>query len=59
MIADFFDTKLLPRLLLDIDRSRTISDTPLSLDSIVLFWPKEMITSDPKVLSLNWPESSN
>ena len=35
MIADFFDTKLLPRLLLDIDRSRRITDTPLSLDSIV------------------------
>ena len=40
MIADFFDTKLLPQLLLDIDRSRTVTDTPLSLNSIVLFWPE-------------------
>ena len=48
MIADFFDTKLLPRLLLDIDRSRTITDTPLSLDSIVLFWPEGNDNIRPK-----------
>ena len=48
MIADFFDTKLLPRLLLDIDRSRTITDTPLSLDSIVLFWPEGNDSIRPK-----------
>ena len=48
MIAEFFDTKLLPRLLLDIDRSRTTSDTPLSIDSIVLFWPDGNDSIRPK-----------
>ena len=37
MIAEFFDTKLLPHLLLDVDRSRIVTDTPLRINSIVLF----------------------
>ena len=38
MLADFFDTNLLPNLLLDIDTKRTVTDTQLEIDSIVLFW---------------------
>ena len=39
MLAEFYDTKLLPSLLLDVDRKRTITDAPLKINSIVLFWP--------------------
>jgi hypothetical protein len=38
MIANFFDKKILPSLILDIDRKRTTSDPPLHINSIVLFW---------------------
>ena len=38
MLANFFDKKLLPSLIMDIDRKRITSDPPLHINSIVLFW---------------------
>ena len=37
-LAHFFDEKLLPTVILDIDRKRIKSDPPLHINSIVLFW---------------------
>ena len=48
MLAEFYDTKMLPNLLLDVDRKRTITDTPLRVNSVVLFWPEGNDGTRPK-----------
>jgi hypothetical protein len=48
MLADFFDKKLLPSLIMDIDRKRIMSDPPLQINSIVLFWPSGNDGTRPK-----------
>jgi hypothetical protein len=48
MLADFYDTKMLPNLLLDVDRKRNITDTPLRINSIVMFWPTGNDSTRPK-----------
>ena len=48
MLADFYDNKMLPSLLLDVDRKRTVTDTPLMINSIVMFWPTGNDSTKPK-----------
>ena len=47
-LADFYDKKMLPSLLLDVDRKRTVTDTPLMVNSIVMFWPNGDKSKMPK-----------
>jgi hypothetical protein len=48
ILADFYDNKMLPSLLLDVDRKRTVTDTPLMVNSIVMFWPTGDNSTMPK-----------
>jgi hypothetical protein len=48
MLADFYDNKMLPNLLLDVDSKRTITDAPLMINSIVMFWPTGNDSRKPK-----------